>query len=73
MNLLRGMDSDEIDFEISKNFCQSYEKVYFTELLKFEFEGTDEEVKIAFERINDNGIAFTPTFNKVTASTILTL
>lgn len=73
INLLRGMDKDEVDFEISKVFSASYEKVYFTELLKFEFEGSDEEVKIAFDRINEQGVTFTPTFNKVESETILTL
>jgi hypothetical protein len=70
MNILKGMDN-EIDFDISIKFSTPYEKIYHTELLKFEFSGTDEEVKIAFDRINEQGIAFTPVFNKVKSETIL--
>lgn len=70
MNILKGMDG-EMDFELSQKFCEPYEKIYHTELLKFEFEGTDDEVKIAFDRINENGIAFTPIFNKVAKASFL--
>lgn len=61
------------DFEKSKQFMHKYLKFYNIELLKFEYFGTDEEVNLAFERINDNGVAFTPIFNKINKEEILTL
>lgn len=70
MNILRGMDG-EMDFVISKQFYEPYEKIYHTELLKFEFSGTDNEVKEAFKRINEKGVVFTPIFEKVKSKSFL--
>jgi uncharacterized protein with ParB-like and HNH nuclease domain len=67
----RGRMSDD-EFDKTIIFHNSYEKVYRTSLIYFEYEGTDEEIEIAFDRINQDGVTFTPIFNKVSESSVLT-
>ncbi len=49
----------------------AYRQVLNYYLLIFEYYGTDKEVKQAFDRINLEGIHFTPTFDKRTKTEIL--
>lgn len=65
--------NDDENWTKSRAFNKSYEKFRHLELLHFTFSGTDEEVKTAFDRINQEGIAFTPTFRQVANSTLLTI
>lgn len=69
--IILGNRKDDHDFELSKTFYPFYEKIYRTELLKFTFIGTDDEVKIAFDRINQVGISCTPIFNQVSGRSTL--
>jgi uncharacterized protein with ParB-like and HNH nuclease domain len=62
----------DLDYERTIIFHESFEKVYRTDLIYFEYEGTDEEIEIAFDRINQDGVTFTPIFNKVSESSVLT-
>lgn len=52
---------------------EEFLKFYNIQLLYFMYSGTDEEIKIAFERINETGVAFTPIFKQVEKSSTLTL
>ena len=54
-------------------FTEIYQKFYHLQMLYFQFEGSDEEVETAFIRINQEGVAFTPIFNKVSEQSILKL
>ncbi len=58
---------------LSQKFSPFYEKVYHTQLLKYVFSGTDEQVRIAFDRINEQGVQFTPTFVQVSNSSTLSI
>ena len=58
--------SDDINISIA--FHKEYSKVYFTPVLGFVYGGTDDEIKTAFDRINDKGISYTPIFNKLLTS-----
>lgn len=72
INILGGFENQQ-DFDLSKQFAPFYEKIYFTPLLKFIFDGTDEEVAESFARINDPGVQFTPAFVQVNNESILKL
>jgi len=61
------------DYDKSVALHEQYIKVYMLQLLEFTYEGTDEEIEVAFSRINEAGVAFTPTFKKVEKETILTI
>ncbi len=52
-------------------FSDKYKKFTHIQLLHFTYQGTDVEVKAAFERINQSGVAFTPIFNQVKNTSIL--
>jgi len=66
-------ENGKMDYNKSVALHEQYIKVYMLQLLKFTYEGTDEEVELAFSRINEAGVAFTPTFKKVESESILTL
>lgn len=66
-------ESGKMDFDRSVAFHKEYIKIRDTEILKFVYYGTDKEVELAFSRINEAGVTFTPIFKKVEKEAILTI
>lgn len=54
-----------LDIERSKKLYKEYIKIRDMQLVSIMYEGEDHEIQLAFDRINQQGVAFTPQFTQV--------
>jgi len=62
-------NEDRVDIERSRKLNTEYMKIRDMSLVSVFYEGTDDEIQLAFDRINQAGVAFTPEFTLVKSET----
>lgn len=62
-------EDGSLDIERSMILNRFYTEIRDIELVSVIYEGTDDEIQLAFDRINQAGVAFTPEFTLVQSET----